>query len=383
MRTEADKLKHEWKPISTSGFARAQSLVKQSTMSAELALRVIGKVHTKGQLIQVGNQLIELAEHAYGCRQLERLAEISQTLLGLALPHSYRSAAHYFRGLELIRRGDLVAAKSLLENAASEPRHAYSARAILSLGVVFHRLGDLESALKLYSDANHCSHDKENVDLITGVMVTRNLAVIKSMHGDHQGALTDLDRMAVCAHAIAKTHPYIYYDYQNSYAVEYGALEQIAEAECASRIAVASPFAVAYPEWLQTFDELTASRPRASRSSIRVRLPSDRKPDEPSRTEQQSLFKLPFLERSENTTSEQGTRQARVLSFQQWKDSVRGTNVSPTKMVTSEQRRGLSAAEKLIRIMDLISNDETDDETIDCILEAVEELVLKRRTTID
>ena len=52
-------------------------------------------------------------------------------------------------------------------------------------------------------------------------------------------------------------------------------------------------------------------------------------------------------------------------------------------MFTSEQRRGLSAAEKLIRIMDLISNDETDDETIDCILEAVEELVLKRRTTID
>src|SRR5215813_10163234 len=115
MQKEADKLKREWKPISTSGFARAHSLVKQPAMSAELALRVIGKVHEKDQLIQVGNQLIELAEHAYGCRQLDRLADIGQTLLGLPLPRPYRSAAYYFQGLERIRRGDLISAKSLLE----------------------------------------------------------------------------------------------------------------------------------------------------------------------------------------------------------------------------------------------------------------------------
>ena len=385
MQIEADILKRAWNPVSTSGFERAQSPVKPA-MSAELALRVIGKVHTKDQLIQVGNQLIELAEHAYGCRQLDRLAEISQTLLGLPLPRSYKSAARYFRGLELIRRGDLVPAKSLLENTASEPRHSYSARAILSLGVVFHKLGDLESALKLYLDANHCATDKGNVDLITGVMVTRNLAVFKSMHGDHHGALEDLERMAACAEAMAKTHPYIYYDYQNSYAVEYGELGLFEEAERAARIAVSSRFAIAYPEWLQTFNELKARTPSPTRSSIPVRLPSDHNPDKPTCTEQQILFKLPVIERSEEDTASerhQGNRQARILSFQQWKDSIRATNVSPAKVITQEQRRGLSTAEKLIRIMDLISNDETDDETIDCILEAVEEIVLKRRTSID
>jgi len=39
----------------------------------------------------------------------------------------------------------------------------------------------------------------------------------------------------------------------------------------------------------------------------------------------------------------------------------------------------MTTGEKLIRLMDLISQDETDDETIDRILEAVEEIVLNRR----
>ena len=192
--------------------------------------------------------------------------------------------------------------------------------------------------------------------------------------------------MAPCAAAIAKTHPYIYYDYKNSYAVEYGELGLFEYAERAARIAVSSPFASAYPEWLQTFDELTDRRSRAARSSIAVRLPSEQQTDEQTSTDQQILLKLPIATRSGDvTTSEphQGTGHARVLSFQQWKDSIRVTNGTSTKVITREQRRRLSTAEKLIRIMDLISTDETDDETIDCILEAVEEIVLKRRTSID
>ena len=39
----------------------------------------------------------------------------------------------------------------------------------------------------------------------------------------------------------------------------------------------------------------------------------------------------------------------------------------------------MTTGEKLIRLMDLISQDETDDATIDRILEAVEEIVFNRR----
>jgi 3-hydroxyacyl-CoA dehydrogenase len=39
----------------------------------------------------------------------------------------------------------------------------------------------------------------------------------------------------------------------------------------------------------------------------------------------------------------------------------------------------MTTGEKMIRLMDLISQEETDDETIDRILEAVENIVFKRR----
>jgi hypothetical protein len=47
--------------------------------------------------------------------------------------------------------------------------------------------------------------------------------------------------------------------------------------------------------------------------------------------------------------------------------------------VTSEHKRRMTTGQKLIRLMDLISQDETDDETIDRILEAVEQIVSNRR----
>jgi len=389
MQREADKLNGAMNLFSSAGLAKAQLRAKQPAMSAELALRIIGKVQTKARLIQVGDQLIELAEHAYGCRELDRLDELSHALLALPLPLQYKTAAKYFRGLEMIRRGYLNDAKTLLEVIASKPWHPYSARAILSLGVVFHRLGDFESALKLHFQAGRCSTNKHRPDLFTGVAVQRNLAVFKSMLGDHRGALSDLERMGTCAAAIRRTHPHIYYEYQNSLAVEYGELGRFAEAKRAAEVAVSSRFAIAYPEWLRTFDDLMARTPRALRSAVLIRRP----PGDEQGTEvsndvgEQKVFHLPLADRSEALTvpdQNQRARQARVLSFQQWKDSIKGSNACSPEPITPEQRRQLSTGQKLIRLMDLISQDETDDETIDSILEAVEKIILKRRTpTID
>jgi hypothetical protein len=68
---------------------------------------------------------------------------------------------------------------------------------------------------------------------------------------------------------------------------------------------------------------------------------------------------------------------ARVLNFDKWK--IKTSSRSAYEGVASEQRSRMTAGEKLIRLMDLISKDETDDETIDRILEAVEQIVVKSR----
>jgi hypothetical protein len=328
----------------------------------------------------LGDTLIALAEQAYGLRQLDRLEGLTQALLGLPLPGQYRSAGRYFQGVELIRRGDPEAAKSVLEGVASEPSHRYSARAIQSLGAIYKNCGDLESALKIHIEAGRCAAERGRVDLLTGLFVQRNVAVLKSMHGDHRGALEDLEQISPLA--VGCLIHAAYYDYLNSAAVELGEVGRLNEAARASRIVISTSFADAYPEWRQTFDEITSRGRRASHSMVAVRQPIVKtgSVQEPV-GESHNLVRLPLTERSTLETlvpTSRGAR-ARILDFQGWKTTIKPSGVSPSDWIPSEQRSGMTTGQKMIRLMDLISRDETDDDTIDRILKP-EEIVPNPRS---
>ena len=384
MPTEPDIRKRAWGPISTSGLKKAQSLVKQPGTSAEFALRVIGKFHTKDQLIQVGNQLIELAEHAYGCRQLDRLESISQTLLGLPLPDEYRRASHYFQALEMIRRGDLENAKCLLAEVSSGTSHPYTARAVQSLGAAFLLSGDFDSARKLQVDAGRLAVTRASADLLTTVFAGKNLAVIESIEGNHNRALAYLEQIASVAKAVGRILPYVYYDHQNSLAVEFGELGRLEEAALTSRVALSSPLVNDYPEWRQTYNEIASKSTRVSHSTVPVRMPNT-EPELPENVESESSNLLQLtadgrVDRPEVNGYNQSAP-ARILSFEQWRTSITKRNGGSSSVLTAEQRNRMTTSEKLIRLMDLISQDTTDDETIDRILEAVEKIVFNRRTS--
>src|SRR5262249_23152695 len=155
-------------------------------------------------LIQVGDELIELAEHAYGCREQNKLSEISQILSALPLPDRYRGAANYFQAIELIRLGDIHTAKFLLNEVISAPAHRYTARAMQSLGAVLKLIGDLGSAVKLHLEAGRLAGSRESGDFLTELFVRKNLAVLRSIEGDHHGALLDLERLAPLAKTIGE-----------------------------------------------------------------------------------------------------------------------------------------------------------------------------------
>ena len=364
-------------------FAESQSRHVHALLYQHVGVQLISGVNSNRLFTDLGDKLVALAEQAYALRQLDKLEDLSQALLALPLPGQYTSAARYFRGLELIRRGQLDAAKSVLEGVAAEPPHKYTARAIQSLGAIFKIRGDLESALKLHIEAGRRAAEKGSVDLLTALFVQRNLAVLKSMQGDHRGSLADLERMSPFARAVGSIHPHVYYDYLNSLATEFGEVGRLEEAARASRIALSSPFAVAYPEWNQTFDEIASKRQRASHSAVVVRqqIAKTHRVEEPV-CETQNLLHLPLAERPTVGAlvdrHQQGTR-ARVLNFQQWKMAIKASSRPTTEGETAEHRSRMTTGEKLIRLMDLISHDETDDETIDRILGAVEQIVLKRR----
>lgn len=364
-------------------FPEAEARPAHTSFFQHLGAQLIRGVNSKRLFIDLGDRLVDLAEQAYGVRQLDKLEDLSQALLALPLPGQYASAARYFQALELIRRGDLDAAKSVLEGVAAEPPHRYTARAIQSLGAIFTFRGDVESALKLHIDAGRRAAENGSADLLTAFFVQKNIAVLKSMQGDHRGALVDLERMVPLTKAVGSIHPAVYYDYLNSLAVELSEMGRPEEAAYASRIVVSTPFAVAYPEWRQTLDELARKqRQCASRSTVAVRDVGSTRTVEECVGEPDNVIRLPLAQHPTSAElidrSPQGGR-ARVLNFQQWKTMVKASNRALPQEVTAEQRVRMTTGEKLIRLMDLISQDETDDEMIDRILEAVEQIVPKRR----
>jgi len=362
----------------TKGLINTHQQMVASPLYKQINAQIVRRFYTERLLIDLGDKLISLAEQAYAFRQLDSLGELSQALRSLPLPDHYKSIGRYYRAIELTRQGNLDTALTILDGVASERPHRYTARAIQSLGGILKIRGDFQSAQKLHIEAWRRAAENEKVDLLTSLFVQRNLAVLKSLQGDHRGALVDLERMAPLAKAIGGIQLPVYYDYLNSLAVELGETGRFEEAAHASRIVVSTPFASAYPEWRQTFDELAEKRPHSGRrSAVLVQQPP---PGNTKIGENHNLLHLPLAQRPHKETfvgRRHKVTRARVLNFQQWKPATKVS--SRSNELSPEQRSRLTTADKLIRLMDLISQDDTDDETIDRILEAVEQIVPNRR----
>jgi hypothetical protein len=146
------------------------------------------------------------------------------------------------------------------------PPH-YQAQGVLTVGATYFGQSEFEAALPHYFAAARIAREH---DVQTFVTAQRMIAVVHSIYGDHQRALDDLERLFPIGRAIAKHYPTSYYDFLNSYALELGEVGRIAEAQNVCAITLASPFAAAYPEYIQTRDELAARRTAATPSIIAV-----------------------------------------------------------------------------------------------------------------
>lgn len=96
------------------------------------------------------------------------------------------------------------------------------------------------------------------------------IALVKAETGDHKGALAILEKVSPLVHEVAKHEPFYFYVYQNELAIELGESGRIAEAKASSEIALASPYAVAYPNWAETREELEAKHTSTSSSVLAI-----------------------------------------------------------------------------------------------------------------
>jgi tetratricopeptide (TPR) repeat protein len=315
-----------------------------------------------------------------------------ELLLHLPLSSKLESIADYYVALGLNRStlGDGPRAGRLFERVAENSTPRYRGRALLALGSNHMMAGDLRTAVSLYQETMRIVTRDDAFDPVSFIVAARMTAVIKGMNGDHLGAIVDLEKLFPLARAAGSLRPHTYYDYLNTFSVELTEVGRLEQARRASEIALTSPFAPAYPEWQETFDEITVKQRHASHSTVGVSGFRAEPPDAQRSSglssgsragKRNKLFRFPIKEIS--ATAEMGSAsaedsQGRVLNFQQWKSRVE-LDSAQLSALSSEQRLEMSTGEKLIRLMDLISHDDTDDETIDVILEAVEAIVLGRR----
>jgi tetratricopeptide (TPR) repeat protein len=356
-------------------LAEIEPQVSHAGLYQEIARNLVRRFNTKQSIASLVNTLVSAADYAHSIRRLDVVSWVGKLLLSLPLEPRLETVGEYYVALSINRggSGETVRAGRLFEKAAESASLHYRARAMLALGSNYLVAGDYKTALSFYSEVMRINGRGSGVDPVTLYRAVRNTVVIRGMHGDHRGAVSDLERIFPLARIASSVLPSAYYDYMNALAVELGEMGSLERARDASATALKFPSAGAFPEWHETFADIEAKRVSASRSVVPVHLHIE----EPG-----NLLHLPSPELPTSpVVSDHKPRgsQARVLNFQHWKTMVKASAGPPPNEVASEHKRRMTTGQKLIRLMDLISQDETDDETIDRILEAVEQIVSNRR----
>lgn len=220
--------------------------------------------------LDLANKLIHYAEQSFMLRNVDALQEVSSVLMNLPIDGAWQIGLYYY-ALAINRKGQIDKAECLLENVADNAPINYRARAIQTLGANYHtNEHQLDEALRFQLEALRLASEKTAPDLHTTLLANLKIAHLKSDWGDHKGALDVLEAISPLVRIVSLRKPLYFYFYQNELAVEFGELNRVSEAEAASAIALASPFAPSYPEWAETRQELEAKRTSATPSVVAI-----------------------------------------------------------------------------------------------------------------
>jgi len=336
------------KPTAASFFIESPSLGNSSELY-QVLLHGIDSYH------QLGNRLIQLAEHAHAFRHFDRVREYGQALSRVPIK-AYQTIGIYFLAVAVNcnGKGDQDEARRLFELAIDTAPDTYKVKATLSLGALSYNKRDFDSSFYFYRKGL-----KSKKLSAAGLHAIRALSVLKAIEGSHTQAIKDLESiLPVIKYAPA----HIYFDILNSYAVELGEVGRKEEAKNIMRVVLASPFVFAYPEWRETAADLKA----VNRSSVVIGAVPD--------TPHNVLFMPVEHERRQSSAV---WSPAHVLDFQKWKAKMRKGKEGPSK----QGHKIVTEKDMLVRLMEIFTNDETTDEQRHKIWEAAEKILTEPQPT--
>jgi tetratricopeptide (TPR) repeat protein len=301
---------------SIAEFADSESGVgKDGLLHHIVASHLIQTVSSQELFVKLTYSLIQFAEQAYLRRDLDVLEEMSQVLMNLPVDAT-RQIGLYYHALAIKRKGNLDKAQTLLETVADKAPLNYRARAIQALGANYHDKGQLNEAVRFQLEALQVASDKNAHALQTTLLAHGEIAIVRSLAGDHLGALASFEKLWPLLYHVAKQNPFYFYVFHNELAVELGEAGRVEEAKAACRIALACPFASSYPEWTETRQELEAKRTSATTSVVAVNRDSKVEPSPQAEPRRKStrVARLAFSWPARDETSLQRTSKGIVVT---------------------------------------------------------------------
>lgn len=359
-------------PISYNGFYQL------------FASELVGGVHEEQVFRKLGDSLILLAEHAHAFRRMDELEDVSRHLMGLSLPGQpgqYEMAGRYYHALcvQNFGLGDAERASRLLGPVAGNAPPRYRARAMISLAANSRNQGDNLSALPLYCEAARFASRNGLRDPYVTVHAQKMAAVITSENGNHHDAVTLLENLFPVAHHMRSSQPHVYYDYLNSLGVELCEVGRLKEAGNISQLALASPFAPAYPEWRETSAEIALRSRRASRSVVAVSNPAAESEREntslvttPGAGKLLQLVAPPRSDRAglssdgrRDPVATRTNQRARVISLLEWKnEATERKSISKDRQTRLNELKQLPTEDKIAEIWGRLGDEDVDDDLL-------------------
>jgi tetratricopeptide (TPR) repeat protein len=316
----------------------------------------------------LASKLVSVADHSYFLHRLDIVDCIGQLLLDLPLPRQWEGAGSFYHALAVNQswKGDTVRARRLFEEVADTASLEFRAKALLALGTGQFGRGEHQNAMALYREILLMATRDRGVDPVTAYYASRMTVKVRSIEGDHEGALCHLESLLPLARMAGSLAPHVYYDYMNSLAVELGEAGRFEQARQASAIALASPYAPEYPEWRETLDEIESKIQRASRSMVAVaRVPSEIG-DPPTEIMSWAGGHV----RPSDSAPQRANYSASIVCFQDWKKKVeKETRDNSRRKPTTEDIRSMEFTEKQATITRFVYADDVTEEMLDSILQ--------------
>lgn len=298
------------------------------------------------ELEVLGQHVAAIARNAWAAKDLNAVEHASQVMLAMPVADQ-RETARYYRALCTWWRDDRENARQSLARVVVLSPHLRS-RALHAIGLTYHESGEIDAALPFYLKAGK---RVGKGDLLTLLESQRIAAVIRSIHGDHDGALADIERLFPLVRATCTASPVLYYECLNSLGVEMSEVGHIAEAEAALSIALASP----YPEWRATREEIAAKHKFASPSIVAIhhategeRTPKDDRT--PKADPARQVDPAPEVERAIETESQRKLKASRSLALSS-PPSNKGFFQRTTSTIQSTTTITLNATSILDRVL--------------------------------